>query len=125
MTRADTNLSKIDQRLREINRKIEALKQEQAELRTMRGDLHITLAAAGDIGPGTKNIKKLQTLGRVRSVLSEVKHPMSTTGLMSMLKQASPTNFQAVTIRSHLRRLRLEGELQFDDEQKVWLPPEE
>ena len=123
MTHGEQNLKMIDDRLREISRQIDSLKAERAELLSMRGDAHVTFAPEDAIAPSFKNLKKLQTLGRTRSLLAKYKEPLSTTALMSLLKEASPQKFNPVTVRSHLRRLRMEGELDFDVRRKTWMPP--
>jgi hypothetical protein len=124
MTHADKNLKLIDERLRQIDRQIKVLSAERAKLLSVRGDFALTFDPAGEISPSFRNVMKLQTLGRARELLSQIGHPLSTTGLMSLLKRSSGGSFNPVTVRSHLRRLRMEGELVFDEPGKCWLPPE-
>lgn len=124
MTQADKNLKLIDERLRQIDRQIKVLSAERAKLLSVRGDFALTFDPAGEISPSFRNVMKLQTLGRARELLSQIGHPLSTTGLMSLLKRSSGGSFNPVTVRSHLRRLRMEGELVFDEPSKCWLPPE-
>lgn len=120
MSSVKQNLKIIDQRLNEIDQQINALKKEQVRLMAARGDPHLVFEPAGDIAPHGRNIAKLQTLGRVRTLLQQFGHPLSTSGLMTLLKEKSRGSFNAVTIRSHLRRLKLEGQLQFDKKSKLW-----
>jgi environmental stress-induced protein Ves len=120
MSSAKQNLKNIDQRLKEIDRQINALAKEKMRLTVARGDPHLVFEPAGDVATHGRNIAKLQTLGRVRTILREFGHPLSTSGLMTLLKERAAGGFNAVTIRSHLRRLKLEGHLMFDEKSKVW-----
>lgn len=120
MSSGKQNLKKIDQRLKEIDRQINVLTKEKQRLMVARGDPHLVFEPAGDIASHGRNIAKLQTLGRVRTLLREFGHPLSTSGLITLLKEKAVGDFNAITIRSHLRRLKLEGHLIFDEKSKVW-----
>lgn len=126
MSVAETNKATIQARIDEIDRRIAELRDERARLLTVRGDVHLTFAPSGAVAANGRNIEKLRTLGRSTEVLSGLKHGLSTSALMKKLGDSKLAGRNPITVRSHLRRLREEGLLEFDVAKKRWrLPSQE
>lgn len=124
MNVAETNLKMIDRRIEEIDEKIAALKKERSALLAARGDVHLTYVGTGPLATDVRNIEKLKTLGRAREVLVEKNRPLSTPELMRLIQVPRSETRNPITVRSHLRRLRMEGFLKFDEASKRWSLPE-
>ena len=124
MNTAERNRERIRQRIREIDRRIKALEQEKVRLVRDEGDPHLTFDPSEEISDHARNAAKIKTLGRARSILRKVGHPLKTSGLVSLILEATSEDLNPITIRSHLRRLKLEGKLIFDKDTKCWLVPE-
>jgi len=114
---------KIDRRLKEVDRSIEALKRERSQLLTLRASHRIHEGMRDEESLGGRSLEKTRTLAQARFILSSEPDPIPTAVLLRRMTTEFADARNETTLRSHLRRLRIEKKLKYDEIRKVWSLP--
>ena len=113
----------IDMRIQKLNAQIDALTRERDDLCSVRQNGLLSEAAKNKSLKDRRSVGKLRTLSLATEFIIEANIACTTRAMISFFRNARHDIRSGDTIRSHLRRLRDDGLLEFNQKTKQWSLP--